>query len=115
MDLWVDLWPVHLYSDSKISAFEGNSEWQKCCHIVCIQYAAAFLWDLEAAAAVVASVEADALTEAADALTEAAAAEVAVAEIEVTEAVIVVVVDLSAAGDEDAYGSEDELHSLPRS
>lgn len=50
----------------------------------------------------------------ADALTEMTAAEVAGAEIEVTEAVIFVVVVPSAAGDEGAYGSADELRNLPR-
>lgn len=99
---------MHLCIDSKISAFEGNSEWQKCYHIVCIQSALLYL---EAALCVAASVEADALT---DALTEMAAAVVVVAEIEVIEVVIVVVVVPSAAGDEDACGSAGELHSLPR-
>lgn len=74
---------------------------------MCIQSVAAFLSGLEAALGVAASVEADALT-------EMAAAGVAVAEIEVAEVVIVVVVFPSAAGDEDAYGSADELRSLPR-
>lgn len=50
----------------------------------------------------------------AEAQTEMAAAEVVVAEIEVTAVVIAVVVIPWAAGDEDAYGSADELRSLPR-
>lgn len=50
----------------------------------------------------------------ADALTEMTDAEVAGAEIEVTEAVIFVVVVPSAAGDEDAYESANELRNLPR-
>lgn len=69
---------------------------------MCIQSVASFLLDLEIALGLAASAEADAL------------AEMAAAEIEVTEAAIVAVVVPSAAGDEDAYGSADELRSLPR-
>lgn len=80
-----------------------------------IQSAAASLLDLEPALCRVASVEADAPIEmAAAAAAAAAAAEVAAAEIEVIEVVIVVVAVPSAAGDEDACGSADELRSLPR-
>lgn len=80
---------------------------RKCCHIVSTLSAAASLLDLAAALCVVASVEADAPE-------EGAAAEAAAAEIEVIMAVIAVAVVPSAAGDEDACGSADELRSLPR-
>lgn len=86
---------------------------------MCIQSDSAFLLDLKAAllldlkAALLwqfASVQADAPTEAA----ASAVAERVVAEIGAIEAVIVVAV-VPSSGVVDAYGSADELHSLPRS
>lgn len=84
---------------------------QKYSRIVCTQSCPASLVDLVVALGVIASVEEGALTEPAAA---AAAVEVAAAEIESTVVVIAVAVVPSVTGDEDACGSANELHSLPR-
>lgn len=93
---------------------------QKYSRIVCTQSSPASLVDLVVALGVIASVEEGALTEPAAAVAvvvaaaAAAAVEVAAAEIESTVVVIAVAVVPSVTGDEDACGSANELHSLPR-
>lgn len=92
---------------------------QKYSRIVCTQSSPASLVDLVVALGAIASVEEGALTEPAAAVAvvvaaAAAAVEVAAAEIESTVVVIAVAVVPSVTGDEDACGSANELHSLPR-